>query len=85
MILLGVSQTLLLEFLVLSFGSHTWFLDFGNATNLADINKWDVCQYTSVYSVILLPYGHSLYHFYFTHILLSLSIFLATFRLPSFS
>ena len=28
-----------------------------------------VCRYTSVYSVILLPYGHSLRHFYFTHIL----------------
>ena len=38
-----------------------------------------VCQYTSVYCVILLPYGHSLRHFYFIHILLSLLIFFGYF------
>ena len=35
----------------------------------------DICQYTSVYSVILLSCSHSFYHFYCTHIMLSLSIF----------
>ncbi len=40
---------------------------------------WDVCQYTSVYSVILSSYGHSLRHFYFTQILQSLPFFFGYF------
>ena len=45
-------------------------------------NKKVVSQYTSVYSAILLPWGHSLHHFYCTHIMSSLLYFFATFSLP---
>jgi hypothetical protein len=42
----------------------------------------EVCRYTSVYSATLLPCTRTFHHFNCTHILLSLSIFLATFSLP---